>query len=243
MHGLRALLLFVIPALSLASEATILHLVPGEAGGLQRALLDLAQQHLEDTGLVLDREHAWLNVTGALPAGVIEALPAWSSAAGIPVLPLTFELRAVGTADETAPVRATLAVRLQRPVWIAQRRLRKGSRVSCNDFAAELREVSSAQREALPTTCEIEPEAVALRDIAAGEALHLNDIGRAPDVLIGVQVQVSASNGGISVSTTAIALADARVGDQIDVRLQHPARTLRTRVIARGAVQLVDELP
>ena len=71
----------------------------------------------------------------------------------------------------------------------------------------------------------------------------MNDIGRAPDVLIGVPVQVSASNGGINVTTTAIALADARVGDQIDVRLQHPSRTLRTRVIGRGAVQLVDETP
>jgi flagella basal body P-ring formation protein FlgA len=243
MYGLRALLLAFIPALSLATEATILPIDPGEAGGLQRALLDLAQQRLEGTGLVLDREHAWLQVTGTLPVGAVEALPTWSSVAGIPVLPLTFELRAVGAAAAAGPLRATLAVRLQRPVWIAQRRLRKGSRVSCGDFAAELRQVSGAQREALPTTCEIAPDAVALHDIAAGEALHLNDVGRAPDVLIGVPVQVSASNGGINVTTMAIALADARVGDQIDVRLQHPARTLRTRVIARGAVQLADETP
>ena len=102
MHGLRALLLAFIPALSLATEATILPIDPSEAGGLQRALLDLAQQRLEDTGLVLDREHAWLHVTGTLPVGAVEALPTWSSVAGIPVLPLTFELRAVGTAAARA---------------------------------------------------------------------------------------------------------------------------------------------
>jgi flagella basal body P-ring formation protein FlgA len=51
---------------------------------------------------------------------------------------------------------------------------------------------------------------------------------------------VNVTTGAVSVATTAIALADARVGDQIDVRLQRPARTLRTRVTAPGSVQLID---
>jgi flagella basal body P-ring formation protein FlgA len=132
---------------------------------------------------------------------------------------------------------------LQQPVWIAQRRLRKGSQVACSDFATELRDVDGARRESLPASCEIEPGAAALRDITAGEALRVNDVGRAPDVQVGAPVQVSAAEGGVSVTTTAVALADARVGDEIDVRLQRPARTLRTRVIGRGAVRLVDEAP
>jgi flagella basal body P-ring formation protein FlgA len=244
MHVLRALLLVAIPAVSLASEATILHVVPGEAGGLQRALLELARQQLQDTGLVPDREHAWLHLSAALPAGAIEARPTWSlDSSGIPALPLTFELRTVTSELTESPVRATLAVRLQRTVWIAQRRLRKGSQVGCDDFATGLREVNGARPGWSAADCAIEPGAAALRDIAAGEVLRVNDVGRAPDVQVGAPVQLSAAHGGVSVMTTAIALADARVGDQIEVRLQHPARTLRTRVIARGAVRLVDEAP
>jgi len=242
MHGLRALLLAVLPMSSLAGEATILHLDHGDSGGLQRALLDVAQQRLESTGLVLDRDHAWLGLSAALPpADEIEARPTWSSVAGVPALPLTFELR---TAKPGARVvKATLAIRLRRPVLVATRRLRKGSHVSCADLAAQLRDVSQVRRASLLSSCEERADAAALRDIAAGEVLRAADIGSAPDVQLGAPVQVSASSGGIVVTAMATALADARVGDQIDVRLQRPMRTLRTRVTARGAVQLVDETP
>jgi flagella basal body P-ring formation protein FlgA len=243
MHGLRALLLAGIPLLSQAGEATFLHVDRSNPDGLQRALLDLAQQSLEAAGLVLDREHVWLMTTGSLqPADEVEARPTWSYIGGMPALPLTFELRAV-RGEAAQPVRATLAVKLQRPAWIAQRRLRKGSQVSCSDFAKELRQVRDVSPESSATRCQIGVEATALRDIAAGEALRMKDIGRAPDVQIGLPVQVSASSGVIRVTTMAIALADAQVGDQIDVRLQHPTRTLRTRVTGRGAVQLVGEMP
>lgn len=245
MRGWCALVLAVLPMLSQAREAAaILHIDHNDAGALESALVDLAQQRLESAGLVLDREHVWLNISGALPSTAeIEALPMWSSAVGIPVLPLTFELRPGVAAAAVPPARATLAVRLLRPVWIAKRRLRKGSRVGCGDFSTELRDIRKVQRGSLLTGCEFEPEVSAQRDIAPGDALRASDIGRAPDVVLGAPVRVSASSGSINVTTTAIALADARVGDQIDVRLQHPTRTLRTRVIGRGAVQIADEAP
>jgi flagella basal body P-ring formation protein FlgA len=244
MRRLCVLLLACVPVLSQAREAAILHVDRSDAGALQSALVDLAQQELQAAGLVLDREHVWLNVSGALPTtDEIEVLPTWSSVAGMPVLPLTFELRSRTNTPAPRSVRATLAVRLQRAAWVTQRRLRKGSHVSCSDLAVELRDVREVQSGSLQVPCDIEPDISALRDIAAGEVLRTRDIGRAPDVQIGVPVQVTASSGGIDVTTTAIALADARVGDQIDVRLQRPRRTLRTRVVGRGAVQLMDDVP
>jgi flagella basal body P-ring formation protein FlgA len=231
--------------LSQACDAVTLHVDLAHSGALQSALVDLAQQRLEASGLVIDREHVWLNVAGALPAtNEIDALPVWSSVDGIPLLPLTFELRPAGV---TRPTKATLGVRLQRNAWIAQRRLRKGSQVSCTDFATGLRDVRDVPRNALPAACEIGSEMGAdiavLRDVAAGDVVRVGDIGRALDVQAGTPVKVSASSGGISVTTTATALADARVGDRIDVRLQRPTRTLRARVTGRGTVQLADDAP
>ena len=80
-----------------------------------------------------------------------------------------------------------------------------------------------------------------LRDIAAGAVVRSSDVGKAPAVMAGMPVRVSVATGAINVTTSAVALADASVGDQIDVRLQRPARTLRTRVAGPGVVQLVED--
>jgi flagella basal body P-ring formation protein FlgA len=241
MRGWCALLLVAAPLLSQAQQAVTLHVDRGDAQALQRALMEVAQQILEPTGTVLDREHARLSLSGELPAsGDLEARPSWSNDADIPALPLRFELRPQDSNRAAPPVLAILAVKLQRPVLVAERRLRKGSHVSCADFTPKLRELDDPRRSSWLTTCNEQADASALRDIAAGEALRAGDVGRLPDVLLGAPVQVSASSGGITVTAVATALADARVGDQLDVRLQRPARTLRTRVTARGAAQLMD---
>jgi flagella basal body P-ring formation protein FlgA len=158
-----------------------------------------------------------------------------------PRLPLTFELRAVDAQAST--IRATLAVSLQREVWLASRRLRKGSKVACADFSLERRDIRAVPQSALPVSCELGADVVALHDIAARDVVQSVDFGAAPDVAAGAPVRVSVVNGPISVSTTAIALADAKVGDQIPVRLNRPVRTLKGRVTAPGAVQLGDSAP
>jgi len=244
MRGWCALLFALVPALSHAQEAVTLHIERADPRSLERALVELAQHILAPTGVIVEREHVALDLSAALPAsGDIEARAAWSAAAGIPALPLVFVLRPRGSSRAAPPVRATLKVRVQRPVLVAQRRLRKGARVSCADFASEPRQLADSRHGSWLTSCREQADESALRDIAAGEALRAGDIGKLPDVLLGAPVQVSAANGGITVTTFATALADARIGDPLDVRLQRPTRTLRTRVVARGVAQLLDEAP
>ena len=125
-------------------------------------------------------------------------------------------------------------------VWVAARRLHKGSAVSCADFIVKRRSARAVPRLALPAPCAVAPESVVLRELAAGDVVRTVDVGRAPDVMAGSSVRLTVAINGISVTTKAIALSDARVGDQIDVRLQRPTRTLRTRVIGPGSVQLLD---
>jgi flagellar basal body P-ring formation protein FlgA len=212
------------------------------AQSLQDQLLAMAQERLHGTGLTIDRERVWMSMSTALAAvDRFEVRPTWSADA--PTLPLTFELRPASRAAGAPTIQVTLGVTLLREVWVAERRLRKGSLVSCADLTLQRRRVQDLPRTALAGACEVARDAVSLRDIAAGAVVRSTDVGKAPDVMAGAPVRVSVATGGISVMTSAVALADASVGDQIDVRLQRPARTLRTRVTGPGLVQLVEGSP
>lgn len=237
---LYAAVVVCLPAVSHGHDrpaAVVLHVASGDVSSLKRELLALAQERLP-TGLVVDSLRAELTLSAPLPAAdTVEARPAWLADSGVPPLPLAFEL----VSKSSSIIHAALAVRLLREVPVAARRLRKGSAVTCSDLATQLRDVRTVPQSTLERPCQIAAEAVTLRDLAAGDIVRSADIGRSPDVSAGMPVRVSVSNGSITVSTSAIALADAQVGDQVDVRLPHPMRILKARVTARGSVQLAQE--
>jgi flagella basal body P-ring formation protein FlgA len=237
-----AALLASLPGLSRGQEqpAAMLHIAAGNTQSLKKELLALTQQLLP-AGVVVDPQRAWLSLSSPLPAvSKLEVRPAWSGT-DVVSLPLMFELYPGSARGSREPIRAVLGARLLQEVPVATRRLRKGSMVSCNDLGTELRDIRHVPATPLAIPCAIGPQAVTLHDIGKGQVMRSGDLGPAPDVMAGAPVRVSVSNGAISVTTTAIALADAKVGDLIDVRLQHPVRTLKARVSGPGSAQLADE--
>ena len=227
-----------------AGETLVWPLHSGSTQALQTALIAFTQEQLQSMGLSIDSRRARMSFSAPLPeTGMAEIRPAWSGDAPLPALPLTFVLKlrdAQANKPSARPILITLAAPLLREVLVASRRLRKGSIVSCADLDMQRREVRTPPALALALPCHLAVETVAMRDLAANDVVGLRDVGSAPEVTAGAPVSVSVASRGIVVATTAVALADARVGDQIDVRLQHPARVLRTRVIGPAAVQLVD---
>jgi len=229
--------------------ATVLRIRAGDLRSLREQLLSLAEKHLQPLGLFVDQARARLSVSSPLDgAELYETWVDWP-AVSRPSLPLIFGLRpvlqqgnSVGPADEVAgrPIQATLVVALQRDVWVASRQLPKGSAVTCEDFHVERRSLGSLPKAALGPQCEVAAGAVALHDIGLRDVIRGGDIGREPDVSAGSRVRVSVLTGRISVTADAVALTDAQVGDEVKVLLQHPARTLRTRVVGRGTVQVMD---
>jgi flagella basal body P-ring formation protein FlgA len=131
-------------------------------------------------------------------------------------------------------------VTLLREVWVASRRLRKGSVVTCDDLQVQRRDVRTAPARSLTHSCNIAPGSVALRDITVGDVLRGEDVGQALAVSSGTPVDLSVAVGAINVTIDAVALADARAGDEIEVRLQRPARILKARVTGPGSAKLVD---
>jgi flagella basal body P-ring formation protein FlgA len=256
-----ALAVVIVATLSVATRAAgaASDAGPTEGGGgaparvqandlqsLRAGLLAVAEEQLRPSGLFIDRDYAWLSLSATFPGpGTFEVRPRWDAGAGVPPLPLRFELVSAGS----PPLRAALSVKLSRDVWVTARRLRKGSAASCDDLESQRRDVRSAPDFAsasgpraatnLPT-CDIPPGSVALRDMAAGDVVRTGDVGKALDVVLGTPVDVSVAIGGINVTVAAVSLADARVGDEVDVRLQRPARVLRTQVVGPGSVQLTD---
>jgi flagella basal body P-ring formation protein FlgA len=207
---------------------------------LREQLVRLAEEHLRPLGLFVERERTWMSLSGPLPANGFDVQPSWTSAQ-IPGLPLTFDV--LPDSAGARSIRATLGVTLMRDVCVAARRLRRGSAVSDADLTLQRRAFEDLPKRSLTGRCELDRDLVALRDIAQGDIVRAQDVGNAPAVMAGSPVNVSVSANAVSVTTRAIALADASVGDQIDVRLQRPRRTLRTRVIGPGLVQLMDGSP
>lgn len=244
MRAMSPMLLWIVMAAAMSGQPacagdTTARIRASDEQSVKESLLALTQERLRPMGLFIAPERAWLSLSGPLPAaGELEVDAAWFAHDAVPSLPLAFRLR---SAADGQPLQATLAVPLLREVLVAARRLRKGSVVTCDDLRADRRDIRDVSVLALPAPCEIGREVVALRDTAARDVVRSVDVGNAPDIATGAPVRVTVTKNGINVSTIAIALADANAGDRIDVRLRHPARTLRTRVTGPGAVQLLDE--
>jgi flagella basal body P-ring formation protein FlgA len=210
---------------------------------LQESLLSLADERLRPAGLAIGREHAWMSLSGSFPgAGTFSVQPAWDAGTLLPSLPLTFGIWPDAGAHSAAArfLTASLSVRLLREVRVAKRRLRKGSAVTCDDLQVERRDVRTAPAGSMKLPCDIASGSVALRDITIGDVVRGADVGEALAVSSGAPVEVSVAIGAINVTIAGVALADARAGDEIEVRLQRPARILKARVTGPGSAKLVD---
>lgn len=243
-------MLLPVPAQSAdRAQATPLQIEMDDEESLLHDLATLAQERLPN-GFHLDVNNARVSLSAPLPrVNRLFVKPLWGTDSAIPPqLPLAFDLwpepeSKLATASRI-PIRATLAAPLLRDVWVAARRLRKGSVVSCADLRLQRRTASALPRSLFSANpCEIAGAAVALRDIAADDVIRLADVGTAPDVAGGAAVNISVAINGIKITTAATALADARVGDQVDVRLQRPPRTLRAQVTGPGSVRLLEHAP
>jgi flagella basal body P-ring formation protein FlgA len=126
-----------------------------------------------------------------------------------------------------------------RDVLVVSGRLHKGSPISCADVHLERRNARRLSPLSLGPACDIAPESVAVRELGKGDILRASDIGAPFAVLAGAPLRIDVKAGTVTISTLATALADARVGDELDVRLQNPIRTFKARVVAPGTARLM----
>jgi flagella basal body P-ring formation protein FlgA len=208
---------------------------------LRDALVSLASERLSERGLILDAGGASLQLSRPLAGPIaVEVRAAWLDGESLPALPLQFQLQRIGESGE--PVLASLAVAVRREVWVASRRLRKGSPVKCEDLRKALRR-GSADDDLPVRLCELAPDAVALQELSEGDVVRKADVGSAPAVMAGEPVRLSVVANGIRVTTSATALSDARTGEPVDVRLTRSRKVVSARVTGTGTVELLERTP
>lgn len=242
MIRLAGLLMWLLSSAAGAGDGVTFTTVQADSPqALQARLVSLAQERLQPAGLLVDASRARMVLPERLAAdaGLFEVRTAWPPEARIPPLPLTFMIRAgSATTPEARWVRVTLAIPVRQRVLVAGRALAKGSSVGCADLALEYRDLRDVPAGALSVPCELGLEEVALRQLGRRDVVRRLDVGSAPAVAAGMPVAVTTLAGGISVTTTGIAMTDAMIGDRIEVRMTGPSRTRLVRVTAAGVARL-----
>lgn len=132
-------------------------------------------------------------------------------------------------------VPVSFANRAWQPVLAARRAVAPGEPLRAADF--ELREAQVAGA-AAPLPADLDLSALRLkRPLAAGAALAVAHVERAPGVSKDQPVRVQVMRGAIGIETVAVATRDAAAGEVLRVRHADTNQTYPARVVAAGVVE------
>jgi flagella basal body P-ring formation protein FlgA len=208
---------------------------PTSAATLRDDVLQATEALLRGSGLSIEASRAQ-----AVPSRELRAdesfvlVPRWSARDSVPAMPLTFDLVPSGAPGGAA--RVTVVAPLRREVLVARQRVERGEAVSCDDMAARPLDLRAVPVRALTPPCVMADGDVALRTLLPGDALRAEDVGDPPDVSARNPVNVRVVEGAIRLEQSGVALADARIGERVPVRLDGSRQQVQGRVIAANVV-------
>lgn len=222
-----------------AASSVVAQVTPGDLRSLRAELVKVANSLWNSRGWSLDPEHAWVTLAAPLPeVGEVIIHPLFVASPEAPRMPLQFEIEAAGV---DAPMRVGLAAALLHEECVARKRLIRGAPVSALDLSRQFLRWQGKPG-SLPQTCEPGAGNIALRELSAGDRVRPADLGPAPAVMANSPVTVTVALNGVHVSTTGTALNDASDGEALSVRLQNPARVVKTRVVG-NSLTIVESTP
>jgi len=208
---------------------------PTSAATLRDDVLQATEVLLRGSGLSIDASRAQAVTSRNLRADESFVLvPRWSARDTAPAAPLTFDLVPLGAPDGAA--RVTVVASLRREVLVVRHRVERGEAVSCDDMAARPLDLRAVPGRALTPPCAMAEGDVALRTLLPGDALRADDVGDPPDVSTRDPVNVRVVEGAIRLEQSGVALADARIGERVPVRLDGSRQQVQGRVVAANVV-------
>lgn len=143
-----------------------------------------------------------------------------------------------GGAPSTVAVARFRALELK-PVWVAGGPLRKGDALSCARLRQDKR-VLRVANDSWQGSCENLLGLRVRRPLQAGDVLMAADMADA-SVIQGQQEMVVVTRlGAIEVQATGTALADARMGEKVPVRLAGQTQVIQAIVIAPGMARVAE---
>ncbi len=128
--------------------------------------------------------------------------------------------------------------KVYRSVALAGRNLQRGDLVSAADLSSEIRDVGD-----LRMGFALTPEAIIGKEIKfavnKGETFRNSALDAPLVIKRGDLVSMESSAGEISVKTSATAVSDGRIGQQIRVKNNQSARIINAKVVGAGKVQSI----
>lgn len=128
-------------------------------------------------------------------------------------------------------------IQIHDQVLVAKRFLRRGTILSAADFQSERRELST-----LPSGYETDPQQLIGRQLQralmAGKVIPPRSVKIPPAVRRGETVTLVAGQSGIEITSSGIALNDARIGERLRVRNERSQRVIEGKVTANRRVEV-----
>ncbi len=150
---------------------------------------------------------------------------------------LPVRVRYLKGSDLLAEVSATYRAALNQNVFVARSQLAKGRGLSVEDFEVQLLDVLSLRQ--MPVLASADVTSLALvSPLPAGAPLTWNLVKNRPSVRKGSLVDVVAEDGGLKITTRAVAMADASLGEAVALRNLNTHRTFEGVVINENLAQV-----
>jgi len=128
--------------------------------------------------------------------------------------------------------------KVYRTVAVAGRNLQRGDLISAADLSSEIKDVGN-----LRLGFALTPDAIIGKEIKfavnKGETFRNSALDTPLVIKRGDTVSMESSGGGISVRTSATAISDGRIGQQIRVKNNQSARIINAKVVEAGKVQSI----
>lgn len=138
---------------------------------------------------------------------------------------------------EAASARVAVKIRVFQSVVVTQRRLSRDEAIGAEDVTLERREVTSSLGSYFTRTGDAVGKR-ATRSVGAGVVLTDVMVGQPLAVRRNDSVTLVARRGAVRVRTTGIALADACLGENVDVMNSDSKKVIRARVVGQNLVEL-----
>lgn len=165
-------------------------------------------------------------------------------------LPLEFSIRDTGSRGGNISVHTRCEgaspwalyipaeVKILESIIVSSRNIPKGTVLSLADLDTQLRDTSTVANNYVADAERLLGKAAA-RTIRAGEPLRFSLVIEPIAIKRGDTVVVEAQTGAITVSTQAVALANGRVGEQINVRNLQSERVVRIEIMGPGRGRVI----
>jgi flagella basal body P-ring formation protein FlgA len=128
-------------------------------------------------------------------------------------------------------------VSVEMPVVVSTRALRGGQPIAATDLEIVTRRVAG-----IGQCCATEPDEVightVRRPIGSGEPIRLEALEMPPAIRRGELVTIIASNPGMEIRATGVALADARSGEPVRIRHSSSLRIVQARADTPGVARV-----